>query len=173
MWARAAFLVWVSVGLGGATSSLSACGAGAGHRCLFVACSDSESLSFTVISAELAETDVTVCRGQDCRRGHLPRGVLVTGGYSDLFTADGHPAGSLSVNTRGVQPGDARITASFGPTDDSPLQVGDTLSVTATDSAGNTVLTRSGSVSSFEPFYPNGNDCDPVGCKVASVDADG
>ena len=172
MWARAAFLIWVSVGLGGATLTSSACSEV--RTCTLIGCGDSESLAFTASSAELSETDVNVCRGQDCWHGHLARSVLTTGGSSDLSRDDGHfNDTSLSVETRGVQPGDARITVVFFPAQDTPVQVGDVLSVTVSDSAGNTVLTRSGSVSSFELYYPNGKDCDKVGCKVASANADG
>jgi len=171
MRARAAFLVWVGVGLCGTSFGPLACGVG--RHCTLVGCSDGEQLAFSVVSTQVSETDVSFCRQGRCWHGRLSAADLSTIAAHkrvDLQADDGTTGSFVEclIDTP-LPPGEARLTFSWSATSDTPVAVGDVLTATFSDASGSVVLSESGSVGSFEEYYPNGKECDKVGCRTGSA----
>ena len=165
---RAAFVVWLGVGLCGTSSALNACY----RACSQVGCVDSEALSFTEEIAKISETDISACREQSCWHGHLAEGALIADGRVDLTSDEPNSDWvNLQVDTLGVPLGKARVTITWVSPRHRSVKIGEVLSATFSDSAGDPILTRSGSVATFDEYYPNGKECDVTACEVAKVDA--
>src|SRR3954466_346526 len=147
--ARVAFMVWAGVGLCGTSLASSAC---IEQSCTDAGCASSEELSFEERDSRLAETEISACHEQHCWSGHLAAADLnPSTGFSQVNLRTDDPdivpweRMTCSIDTHS-QPGVATIAFYWWATEQTPIAVGDVLSVTFSDSAGNPVLTHSGSV---------------------------
>jgi hypothetical protein len=168
----AAFLAWVGLGLCGVSVGTTAC---LSHACTLIGCSDTETLEVTATVATVADTDISACLNQRCWHGHIAA--------SDLFPSSLHGRIQLQADDDGVDGGLDSIdctTDTFSEPNVTLdltwmmwtvglLKSGDLLTVTLTDATGNTVLSQSGTITEFSEDYPNGEDCDKVGCKIGLV----
>jgi len=162
-------LLWLGVGLCGTGVTPIAC---LPHVCTLIGCTDSEQLSFRVPVAQVSDTNISACRNARCWHGSIAAADLtasMTYRWLRLAADDGSNA-SIECSIDIPSPADtARFTCTW-EAPDSPVAAGDVLSATFTDSSGNTAFSTKGTISSFEEYYPNGEDCDDAPCRAGGVE---
>ena len=168
---RLAFLIWASAGLCSSSIGPVAC---VSQSCTAMGCLDTETLTFSTTPAEVSETDLSACRNDHCWHGRVSTGDVTPGNRRlELQAEDAADAASWFLDgylDTQSQPGRALFKLSWSARSSERVAVGDVLNATFSDSSGSEVLRQSGTLSTFSEFYPNGEDCDEVGCRSGSVE---
>ena len=162
-------LLWLGAGLCGTGVTPIAC---LPHTCTLIGCDDSEQLTLTVNVAQVSDTQIAACRNARCWHGSIAAADLTAStAYRWLrLAADDGPNDIVECTIDPPLPaGTARLTFTWD-SPDTPVAAGDVLSATFTDASGNAVFSAKGTIRSFEEYYPNGEDCDDVPCRVGGVE---
>jgi hypothetical protein len=142
------------------------------HTCTLLGCDDSEQLTFRVTVAQVSDTTLSACRNARCWHGSVAAADLTASmAYRWLRLApDDESNDNIECSIHTPSPADiARFTCTWEASD-TALAAGDVLSATFTDSSSSTVFSTKGTISAFEEYYPNGEDCDDVPCRAGAVE---